>query len=85
MLFEASGDAPELLDLAEEALDQVAASVEFVIDGALGLDAALGRDMGLTACPADEIDDGAAVVATVGDERPSWRQSRQKIWHGGLV
>lgn len=85
MLFEAGGDAPELLELAEEALDEVAASVEFAIDGALDLDTALGRDMGLAACLADEIDDGAAVVATVGDERLGRRQSSQKVRHGGLV
>lgn len=85
MLFEARGDAPELFELAEEALDEVATSIEFAIDGALNLYAALGRDMGLAACISDEIDDGAAVVATVGDERLGRRQSGQKVRHCGLV
>ena len=85
MLFEAGGDAAELFELAEETLDEIAAPVEFAIDGALDLDAALGRDMGLATCLSDEVDDGAAVVAAVGDERLGRRQSGQKVRHGGLV
>ena len=85
MLFEAGGDAPELFELAEEALDEVATSIEFAIDRALNLDAALGRDMGLATAVSDEVDEGAAVVATVRDQRLGRRQSSQKVRHGGLV
>lgn len=45
MLFEAGGVASELFELAEGALDEVAMSIRFAIDGALNLDAALGRDV----------------------------------------
>ena len=38
-------DAPEVLELVEEALDQVALPVEFAIDGALDLAVALGWDV----------------------------------------
>ena len=85
MLFEAGGDAPELLEIAEEAFDEVATPVEFAVNGALNPDAALGRNVRFAARLADKIDDGAAVVATVGDERPGWRQAVQKVRHSGLV
>lgn len=85
MLVEAGCDASELFELAEEAFDEVATSVEVTIDRALKLDAALGRDMGLATRISNEVDDGAAVVTTVSDERLGRRQSGQKVWHGGLV
>ena len=85
VLFESCGDAPELFEFAEEALDEVATSIEFAIDGTLDLDAALGRDMGLATRVSDEVDDGAAVVATVGNECLGRRQSSQQVRHGGLV
>jgi len=85
VLFEAGGDASELFEIAEEAFDEVAASIKFALDGALNLDAALGWDMGLAARISDKVDDGAAVVATVGDECVGRRQSSQKVWGSGLI
>ena len=78
-------DAPELLELAEEALDLVALSVDRRIDGALDLAVSLGRDVSLSAAGAHQIDDGLGVVASIGDEGLSRRQTVDQRLHGGLV
>ena len=63
-----------MLELAKVAFDDVALAVESWIDGALDLAVALGRDVGVAAAGADEIDNGLGVVAAVGDQRPGWRE-----------
>ena len=67
-LVEARGDTPEVLQLAEEALDQIAAAIKLWIHRALHPDVALGRDVRLAAGASHQLDDGAAVVAAVGDQ-----------------
>ena len=57
-----------MLELVKEALDQVALSVEFVLDGSLDLPVPLGRDVRLSAGLGDKIDDCLRVIATIGDE-----------------
>ena len=57
-----------MLEFVEEALDEVALPVERVIDGALDLAVAAGRDVGPSAASFDQIDDSAGVVAAVSDE-----------------
>jgi len=62
------GDTAEVLELIEEALDEVALPVERVIDGALDLAVAAGRDMGAATATFDQINYGASVVAAIGNE-----------------
>ena len=57
-----------MLELVEEALDEVALPVEGGIDGALEPDVALGRDVGLAAPGVDHLDQSACVVSSIGDE-----------------
>src|SRR5579859_8256217 len=66
-LVVARGDAPEVLELVEEALDEVALTVELGIDGAHDLHIALRWDVGGGAAGGEEFDDGACAVAAVGD------------------
>ena len=58
-----------MLQLVEEALDQVALPIDEVVDRALDLAVAGGRDV----CPAtaslDQINDGAGVVTAVSRSR----------------
>jgi hypothetical protein len=82
---EACGDAAELLELVEEALDEVALAVEIGRDGALDLAVALGGDVGLSAAGCDQVQDGLGVVAAVGDQGSVWGEARQEVGDGGLV
>jgi hypothetical protein len=84
-LVEAGSDASELLELAEEPLDEVAFAVELRRDRALQVDAALGGDVCLAAGSRDEIENSAAVIAAVGDECLGWWQAGQEVRRGGLV
>ncbi len=61
-------DGSEVLELVEEALDEVALSVDFAIDGAAYANVALAGDVGVGALFLDELDDGLGVVATIGDD-----------------
>ncbi|HEX8166232.1 MAG TPA: hypothetical protein VF601_10650 [Beijerinckiaceae bacterium] len=67
-LFVAGGDTAEVFELVEEALDEVAMAVEVRIDRALDLAVAAGRDVEAPAGGLDEVEDGAGVVAPVGDD-----------------
>ena len=64
----AGRDPSKVLELVKEALDQIALSVEFVLDGSLDLAVPLGRDVCLSAGLGDKIDDCLRVIATVSDE-----------------
>jgi hypothetical protein len=57
-----------VLQLVEEPLDQIALPIKTVIDRALDLAIAAGRDMSPAAAALDPIDDGAGVIATIGNE-----------------
>jgi hypothetical protein len=57
-----------MLQLVEEALDEVAVAVGRGLDRALELAVAAGRDVGPSAGRCDAVDDGAGVVAAIGDE-----------------
>lgn len=61
------GDGSEMLDPVEEALDEVALSIDFAVDGTLDLAVALGRDVRSRAVLDSEIEDGASVIATIGN------------------
>ncbi len=74
-----------MFELTEEALDEVALAVERRGDGALDLAVAAGRDVGLAAGLAHQVEDRLSVVAPVGDERLGGRQVGQQDWSEGLV
>ncbi|MCC7046459.1 MAG: hypothetical protein IT562_07095 [Alphaproteobacteria bacterium] len=84
-LFVAGGDAAEVLELVEEALDEVSLSIEFVIDRTLDLAIAAGGDMRPPAAALDQIDDGAGVVAAIGDDVAAGRQRFEQGRGSGLV
>lgn len=60
------GNAAEVLQLVEKALDQIALAVEGVIDRTLDLAVAAGRNVSPPTAAFDEVDDGASIVAAVG-------------------
>ena len=88
-LVVARGDATEVLELVEEALDEIALSIEGAVDRALPLAVALGRDVCSRAVIGDQLQDGFGVVATVGDGVGSGlqalEQSRDRRLVGGLA
>ena len=61
------GDAAEVLELAEEALDLVAFAVERPAEAGLPLAVGLGRDVGHRALAFDQVTDAARVIGFVGE------------------
>ena len=88
-LVVAGGDPTEVLELVEEALDEVAVPVELAVDDASDTDVALGGNVGSGAGGLDQCDDGAGEVATVGDDiagkRHVFNERRQGCLVGGLA
>jgi hypothetical protein len=87
VFLEACCDASELLEFAEEALDEVAAAVKIGRDAASQPDPALGGDMRLTTPRLHPFDQGQAVVAAVGDDgagRQRVQKDRRHRLVGGL-
>jgi hypothetical protein len=84
-LIVACGDTAEMFDLVEEALDEVALSIEVRIDGSSDLDVALGGDVGGGAAAGEEFDDGPRAVAAVGDGVAGRPQSLDQAGQGRLV
>jgi len=74
-----------VLELVEEAFDEVAQAVDFVGDRALLLAIALGRDVRLRAVLLDEVEDGFGVVATIGNGIAGRLEAVEQSWNGGLV
>ncbi len=74
-----------MLELAEEALDQIALAIDRRIDGALDFAVATGRDVGLAASAPDQVDDRLSIVAAVGDESARRRQAAQQPRANRLV
>ena len=79
------GDASEVLEFVEEALDEVALAVESGIDGPLGLSGALGGNVRAAARRGHQIEDGAGVVAAVGDKIAARREAVEQSRHRGAV
>jgi hypothetical protein len=73
-----------VLELVEEALDEVALAVEVFGHASLGLAVALGRDVGAGALASGEIDQGLGVVAAVRDEIACSAEARDQR-DGGLL
>ena len=84
-LVVACGDAAEVFELVEEALDEIALAIEFGIDGTLDLAVALGRDVRPRAVLGDDLEDGAGIVAAVGDGVAGRPDAVDQRRHGGLV
>lgn len=74
-LVESRGDAPEVFEFVEVALDEIALPIEERIDGALNLAVALGRDVSLSAACGDEVDQIFPIVAAVADDGAGGGQS----------
>ena len=79
------GDASEVLEFIEEALDEIALSVEGAVDRALDLAVRTGRDVSSAAAASDQIDKGARVIAAIGDEIATGLELLDQDWGDGLV
>lgn len=66
-LVAAGYDTAEVFEFAEETLGEVALAADGWIDRSLNLAVALGRDMGLSATPANQIDQVLPVIAAIGN------------------
>jgi len=84
-LVVARGDTSEVLELVEEALDEVALSVELGRDRALPISVALCRDVRTRAVRRDHLHDGFGVVAAVCDGVGGWAQPIEQRRYGRLV
>ena len=82
---EAGGDAPEVFEFVEKALDEVALAVDLEVDDAPDPDVALAGNVG--GCPAglDQFDDPAGEEAAVGDDVSGQGQSVDQGRERGLV
>lgn len=88
MFLEAGGDAAELLELAEEAFDQVATAIEVGRHAALQAHTALGRNVGHAAPRGYPLDQRQAVVSAIGNHgagRQRVAQDRGYRLVGGLA
>ena len=74
-----------MFELAEVSFDEVALAVERGIDRALDFAVPLRRDVSAATLCGDEIDDGAGIVAAVGDEGWCRPQTIDQSLDGGLV
>ena len=66
-----------MLELAEEALDEVALSVDAPVGGSVD-DALAGRgNVGLGSASSDEVEQSVGVVAAIGDDMPAFEAGQQ--------
>ena len=79
------GNAPEVLQLVEEALDGIAQAIEFGIDRALLFAIPLGGDVRLGAVFSNQFEDGFGIVSAVGDGVRGRLEASQQHGHGGFV
>jgi hypothetical protein len=84
-LVEACCDAAELLDTAEEALDEVSLSIDVWIDGTPDDASRAAWDVGAGTGSSDEVEDGVAVVASVSDDCQRRGKAGEQTWNGGHV
>jgi len=79
MFFETRGDGPEVLDLVEEALDEVAVSVEEGAECGLGLAMRQWPDAGPPALVGEPLAQGVRVVGPIGQQDLSFANGAQHI------
>lgn len=83
-LVESGGDTAEVLEFAEDALDQVSLAIYAAIDGSVD-DPLDGRgDVRLGAGGADQLERGISVVTAVGDDLLAFEACRQ-LWDGAEI
>ena len=78
-------DGSEVFETVEEAFDEIALSVDLMVDGSADPDVALTGDVGLGAASLDQVDDGLGVVSPIGDHVSGQRQVGQQLRCRGLV
>src|SRR4051794_13739330 len=83
-LVAAHCDALELLQLAEEVLDQMTPCVHVLVDGARLAATGMLRDDGLGAAAIEVGDDGVCIEGLVGDQRPERHAIDERRHAGGL-
>lgn len=66
----ACGDSAKVLELVEEAFDEIAFAVACEVAVALGLAIGLGRDHGGDLAPVERVDQRIGVVSLVADQCP---------------
>ena len=84
-LVEACCDAAELLDAAEEALDEVSLSIDARIDRTPDDASRAAWDAGASTGSSDEVEDGVAVAASVSDDRQRRGKAGEQTWNGGHI
>ena len=84
-LVMADRDASKVLELVEETFHEVALAVQVMGCGALLPAVPLGRDVGARAVVGNELEDGAGVIAAVGDGVPGRLKAVKESRHGSLV
>ncbi len=84
-LVEPRCDAPEVLELVEEAFDPVALAVDCRIDTSLHSPVPLRRDVGFDATGLRQIDQRAGVVAAVRDQVTCLVETGDQLDSGFLV
>lgn len=84
-LVETGCDASEVLQLVEEAFDQIALTVEFGGDWALDHPGPLRRDMRSAADGSDQVEYGSGVIAAIGDEIAIWSEALDELGNGSMV
>ncbi len=81
----AGRNASEVFELVEETSDEVAEAVEVIGHRAPLPAIPLGRDVGARAMVGDAFEDGAGVIAAVGDGVPGRLKAVKEGRHGSLV
>ena len=71
-LVVACRNPPEVLEPAEEALDEISLAVESRIDRSLNLAVALGWNVSLSTALLDQINQMPPVIAAIGDDDRGW-------------
>ena len=79
------GDAPEVFDFVEEALNEIALPVDVEIDRPDDLHVALAGDMSGRSARGEQLDDGSSAVTAVGDGIASRSQAVDQAGQGRLV
>jgi hypothetical protein len=88
-LVEAGRNASEVLELVEEAFNEVSLPVDFRIDGSLNPPVALGWDVSPDAVDLGQIDKSPSVITTIGDQvaglGEACDQTDRGLFIGGLA
>jgi hypothetical protein len=74
-----------VLELAEEALDQIALAVDAPVDGAVNQPTAFRRDVSCGAAGSDQLKQGVGVIAAVGDDVTAFEASEQERCRAQVV